>query len=156
MATIAAAGRAASLPFECFGDETLQQQREEQREHGWPAGTFAPPVGFDSFGATTITEDQVRMVETVTADRPAPEASGTFFGSGGTATQTARPSITLARPYRPKQRTSLTAPDEAARTVPPGWKADPTGRHQFRYWDGFEWTESVADAGEQSRDSVSS
>ncbi len=61
----------------------------------------------------------------------------------------------LDRPYRPKQRVSLETPDEAAPSVPAGWKADPTGRHQFRYWDGFQWTENVADAGEQSRDSVS-
>jgi len=26
------------------------------------------------------------------------------------------------------------------------WKADPTGRHEFRYWDGEHWTENVADA----------
>ncbi len=75
----------------------------------------------------------------------------TFFSSSGTATKT-RPSIGLTRSYRPKQRTSLPVADDAAPTVPAGWKADPTGRHQFRYWDGFQWTENVADAGEQSRD----
>jgi hypothetical protein len=42
-----------------------------------------------------------------------------------------------------------------APTVPSGWKADPTGRHQFRYWDGSHWTENVADDGEESRDEVS-
>jgi hypothetical protein len=171
VATIAAAGRAASLPFERFGEETIQKQRQEQREDGWPIGTIAPPAEFATSGAPTtsgattmtetapITEDQVRMVETVTARTAPVEVSSTFFSSGsggGTATKTAGPSITLARPYRPKQRASLTATDELAATVPAGWKADPTGRHQFRYWDGFQWTENVADAGEQSRDSVSS
>ena len=67
----------------------------------------------------------------------------------------ARSPVGLARPYRPKQRTSLAVAEEARPTVPAGWKADPTGRHQFRYWDGFQWTENVADAGEQSRDAVS-
>jgi hypothetical protein len=42
-----------------------------------------------------------------------------------------------------------------APTVPSGWKVDPTGRHQFRYWDGFHWTENVADDGEESLDAVS-
>jgi hypothetical protein len=29
----------------------------------------------------------------------------------------------------------------------PGWQADPTGKHDHRYWDGSAWTEHVADAG---------
>ncbi len=81
--------------------------------------------------------------------------SGTFFSSGGTATKT-RPPVGLSRTYRPKQRTSLAVVGDPVSTVPAGWKADPTGRHQFRYWDGFHWTENVADAGEQSRDAVAS
>ncbi len=39
--------------------------------------------------------------------------------------------------------------------VPSGWKVDPTGRHQFRFWDGGHWTENVADDGAESRDAVS-
>ena len=27
------------------------------------------------------------------------------------------------------------------------WMNDPTGRHQYRYWDGGRWTENVYDAG---------
>ena len=155
VAAIATAGRAASLPFERFGDDG-HKQRHDQREEGRPIGTIAPPVGFGSFGAATISEEQVRMVETVTHRPTAPvDASGTFFSAGGTATKTARPPIMLDRPYRPKQRATLKASEEAAPSVPAGWKADPTGRHQFRYWDGFQWTENVADAGEQSRDAVS-
>jgi hypothetical protein len=37
---------------------------------------------------------------------------------------------------------------------PPRWAADPTGRHQYRYWDGGQWTENVYDAGVESRDPV--
>ncbi|MGA2837834.1 MAG: DUF2510 domain-containing protein [Acidimicrobiales bacterium] len=32
------------------------------------------------------------------------------------------------------------------------WTDDPTGRHQYRYWDGTCWTESVSDGGVESRD----
>ena len=32
-------------------------------------------------------------------------------------------------------------------TSPAGWHQDPLGRHQFRYWDGAQWTEHVSDAG---------
>lgn len=43
------------------------------------------------------------------------------------------------------------APDSAA-PVAAGWGADPTGRHQSRYWDGGSWTESVADDGVSGTD----
>ena len=29
----------------------------------------------------------------------------------------------------------------------PGWKPDPSGTHDHRYWDGSQWTEHVSDAG---------
>jgi hypothetical protein len=51
------------------------------------------------------------------------------------------------------QPVPVVAPE--APTVPSGWKTDPTGRHQFRYWDGSHWTENVADEGQESRDPVS-
>ena len=34
------------------------------------------------------------------------------------------------------------------------WEPDPTGRHQYRWWDGEEWTDQVADDGVQSVDPV--
>jgi hypothetical protein len=30
---------------------------------------------------------------------------------------------------------------------PAGWYADPSGRHEYRYWDGTYWTAGVADGG---------
>lgn len=36
----------------------------------------------------------------------------------------------------------------------PGWYVDPTGRHQFRFWDSWMWTEHVSDGGVSSRDSA--
>jgi hypothetical protein len=32
------------------------------------------------------------------------------------------------------------------------WRADPTGRHEHRYWDGERWTDQVSDAGAPSTD----
>ncbi len=37
-------------------------------------------------------------------------------------------------------------------TNPAAWHPDPTGRHEHRYWDGEQWTDHVADAGEASTD----
>ncbi|MDH5373323.1 MAG: phospholipid scramblase-related protein, partial [Acidimicrobiia bacterium] len=39
-------------------------------------------------------------------------------------------------------------------TTDRGWLADPTKRHQYRYWDGSVWTEHVADNGVQGVDVV--
>ena len=36
----------------------------------------------------------------------------------------------------------------------PGWYADPAGSHQFRYWDGTQWTAQVGDNGKYSRDAL--
>ena len=143
VSAIASGGRAASLPFEQFGGRSAPPQQDGH----WPIGGVgvAPPlVDFDAFKQAG--EQGQGLSPTGPAVEPAPlEVSGTFFSSAGTATKT--------RPYRPRQRTTLSA-DTAVATVPAGWKADPTGRHQFRYWDGFHWTENVADSGQQSRDAV--
>ena len=34
----------------------------------------------------------------------------------------------------------------------PQWAADPTGRHQYRWWDGTRWTDQVHNAGVTSTD----
>lgn len=38
--------------------------------------------------------------------------------------------------------------------TPPGWYADPQGRHQHRWWDGATWTDQVADDGVTTVDPV--
>ena len=45
---------------------------------------------------------------------------------------------------------------QAAAAVPPPpagqWAADPSGRHELRWWDGGRWTEHVVDRGQQAVD----
>ena len=36
----------------------------------------------------------------------------------------------------------------------PGWNPDPTGRHEYRYWDGGRWTDDVSDNGVTGADPV--
>ena len=43
-------------------------------------------------------------------------------------------------------------PGPAPATAPPGWLTDPMQRHQYRYWDGTQWTAAVSDDGAQSSD----
>jgi hypothetical protein len=33
-----------------------------------------------------------------------------------------------------------------------GWHADPSGKHEYRYWNGTDWTDDVSDGGQQSTD----
>ena len=40
----------------------------------------------------------------------------------------------------------MTGPQNPAEN-PPRWAADPTGRHQYRYWNGAAWTDQVSDNG---------
>lgn len=42
----------------------------------------------------------------------------------------------------------MTTPDVGV----PDWQPDPTGRHQYRYWDGSTWTDHVADDGVATSD----
>ncbi|MFM9122216.1 MAG: DUF2510 domain-containing protein, partial [Actinomycetota bacterium] len=45
-----------------------------------------------------------------------------------------------------------TTPAGVQPTVPAAWYADPSGRYELRYWNGKEWTEHVARAGQQFTD----
>ncbi len=38
--------------------------------------------------------------------------------------------------------------------IPAGWQPDPRGRHEYRYWDGSQWTDHVSDQGTVSQDPV--
>lgn len=40
------------------------------------------------------------------------------------------------------------------RTAPAGWFPDPGGGHQWRYWDGTQWTDAVADHAVSTVESV--
>jgi hypothetical protein len=47
-----------------------------------------------------------------------------------------------------------TPPPLTAQFGQPAWIADPTGRHEYRYWDGAAWTDQVSDKGAVARDPV--
>jgi uncharacterized RDD family membrane protein YckC len=41
----------------------------------------------------------------------------------------------------------VTSPEPPTHDNPARWAADPLGRHEYRYWDGSQWTEHVSDNG---------
>jgi len=85
-------------------------------------------------------------------------------GRGVAAQLTAAPVATPGTPEIFRPRPERVAPIAAASTsvatverratMAARWLPDPTGRHQYRYWDGGCWTENVYDAGVESRDAV--
>jgi hypothetical protein len=53
----------------------------------------------------------------------------------------------------PPAKTAAAAPatpSTRAPTAPASWYADPLGQHQYRYWNGADWTEHVADNGTEA------
>lgn len=40
--------------------------------------------------------------------------------------------------------------------IPAGWYTDPAHRHEYRYWDGTNWTALVSDGGVTASDSLES
>jgi hypothetical protein len=221
---VAVAGRAASLPFERFGDGAPPMDEEQVAEAPEPiqlvavkpdlASTIAAApspspvgesvtkvapapevedepseerqaepvlVGGDFFSPRTERAKPAAaptpapvaatapepVIAVAAADEPEPErapepelepalaGAGAATGAAtATATRTMRlPASLTSKQYKPRQRSNL-AEGRLTAPVPAGWKADPTGRHQFRYWNGLHWTENVADAGVQNRDAV--
>lgn len=56
--------------------------------------------------------------------------------------------VTAVRAYGMRTATGESSERTATPPVaPPGWAADPFGRHEHRYWDGNRWTEHIADRG---------
>jgi uncharacterized RDD family membrane protein YckC len=46
----------------------------------------------------------------------------------------------------------VTTPEPPIHDNPARWAPDPLGRHQYRYWDGSQWTEHVSDDGRVGTD----
>jgi hypothetical protein len=91
------------------------------------AGGPAAPTSSGGGALTTLTAPRVGT-STPEIFRPRPQAVAPIAGSGAST-------ATMA-------------------TLAARWMNDPTGRHQYRYWDGGNWTQNVYDAGVESRDPV--
>ncbi len=147
VATLAAGGKAASLTFEgapgvrSAGMPGSRSPGTVSPLVGFAAfGAASPPIGYDPFGAASPPKGGLR-----TRSRTVEQAHPVFEKPAPAS---------LA--YRPAPPPPIVIAAEPTPKVPSGWKADPTGRHQFRFWDGVAWTESVADSGVRSTDPVSS
>jgi hypothetical protein len=55
--------------------------------------------------------------------------------------------VIARRTTNPVEDSSGTAATTTPQTPPPGWYPDPTSQHEFRFWDGTQWTDRVEDGG---------
>ena len=110
--------------------------------------------------------EDVEQVEDNVEDNVEANEVPTDFSNKGSRKARSRLGLILSQPLgrRPKQGAGLTVEDSVEHvepvednveatelpTAPAGWKTDPSGRHQIRYWDGSHWTEHVADADNQA------
>jgi hypothetical protein len=88
---------------------------------------------------------------------PAPPPPAPAFPSTPTVSNPPPPTPAVAGPPLTPTLASTPAPHQPAhapRPTPPppglppaGWHPDPAGRHWWRWWDGVDWTEHVADGG---------
>ena len=96
------------------------------------------------------------------ATRAAGGPTGPTASAGALAPTLAAPRVGTSSPeiFRPKPQDvtpiagSGTTGTATLVRLAARWMNDPTGRHQYRYWDGTNWTENVYDAGVESRDPV--
>jgi actin-like ATPase involved in cell morphogenesis len=58
---------------------------------------------------------------------------------------------TSEEPVVSRTVTTSAAPGPSA-AADAGWQTDPTGRHEYRYWDGAGWSDDVSDSGVVSTD----
>jgi hypothetical protein len=96
---------------------------------------------------------------TLGAGGPAGPTPSPGSGTGGSLSTLTAPRVGTSSPeiFRPKPQAVAPIVGSGTSTTPMAtlaarWMNDPTGRHQYRYWDGGNWTENVYDAGVESRD----
>ncbi len=145
VAPIAQGGKAATFQFDGMqgGGQTGPPRAQGSASPPVGFGSFgaaSPPVGYSPFGAASPPVGY----GTTGATSPPRGADGRVYQQPVTVTQT----------FRPSQPEPPVVAERPQPSVPAGWKADPVGRHQFRYWDGYKWTDNVADGGTQSTDPV--
>ena len=110
----------------------------------------ATPAGAPAAATViTIPEPAPEPAAAPPAPAPAPAPSPSTEPAGwGMAPEASSPSPSPAQTATPVSA----APAQTAAATPAGWYHDPSGRFELRYWDGGQWTEHVARAGQQYTD----
>lgn len=130
-----------------FDATSLSAKLTHRSSDGWDVVAIVP-AGSDIVAylrrATGGTASTAATAGTATAGTSAGATGGDGWASAsGSSGQQATPASSA-----PAGASAATA----AAAAPADWYADPSGRHEQRYWDGSAWTHHVADRGQVSSD----
>lgn len=140
-------------------DVSIFGDRIEWAQHGrLVRGKDSNMIPLKSVSSVTTKRDG--LVNTIVNVHAGAQAIGFRVGHGqaaqvkDTITQLllgGTPAPAAAAPPPPPPPSSTPPPPPAP---PAGWMADPTGRHELRYWTGAGWSADVSDGGVQATDPV--
>lgn len=121
--------------------------------------------GWDVVSVVAVGNDIVAYLSRETPTRPsstgAPTASTATTATSASSGEPAGwgASRTADTASAPTQVVATTASADVSPTassttpsVPADWYKDPSGRYEYRYWDGTKWTEHVSRAGTVHKD----
>jgi hypothetical protein len=104
----------------------------------------------------TITELKNELAnldaESAASDSPASASQSARQSDSHPPAPTSEPAGGQAPSADVPQTSGPAAMESPPALPPPMWAADPSGRHQFRFWNGNAWTEHVSDRGHSSDD----
>ncbi|MDP9183740.1 MAG: DUF2510 domain-containing protein [Actinomycetota bacterium] len=142
-----------------FGVAAYVQVRDFQQKHGVLPWNGSPAVWGAAVGLGwwLLLIPVVALVLTERSAKKRVQAAPPMY-FGGTTHGSATPvgSSNVPLDFAPIPEASVgtlsTVTAVAAPAVPPCWAPDPSGRHQYRWWDGAAWTSSVNTNGFTSTD----
>jgi hypothetical protein len=146
---------AASEAAAVVTDEGSVEVVEETVAVGEAASPAEEPAGW-----ATAPEAAAEAVETTT-EESAGVVDDAVAPAGAAVAAATEPVTEAAEAEAPAEASPAPAPAPEAPptpepapvvTTPAGWYPDPSGRFELRYWDGNQWTEHVARAGQQFTD----
>lgn len=159
-------GRAAILPFEQFGveahaplAEVLEDTDDAPEAFAVPTSTSLPRGSFAEVRTAASVEAGLPVFatetpQTLAATETVPVLIATDERDPRKHDQEHGADTWIPVLYRHNTRRGLELPSALAEGTPPSWQGDPTGRHQYRYWDGAAWSSHVADGGTQGEDVI--
>jgi hypothetical protein len=136
-----------------FHGESVEAAKELRQELAeLDAGGTSSPAGVDRVdGLESPIQGQQHPGEGTEPHESAPAGPCTEADIKETAGDTSASHDSMELSAEP-DATAVAAKAPPPVLPPPTWAADPSGRHQLRYWDGRAWTESVSDGGQPSTD----
>ena len=134
-ALFVAAGDAEARPFD-YSDVEVRRREDGL---GIDALVEGPTLVLDVARATFVRLGVVAQ--------GSPPGRATWLPVRAPVPKVTPPAALREAPERPTEQRGIAATNPFSRLPPPGWHPDPSGRHWWRWWDGRDWTDHVADGG---------